>query len=566
MPDKKESVDLLSRDDVTTLVSHYVHNLYTKVRAQQEIDLTYINDTFVVDEIADPHTLYRSGIGDRIVNAPAEHIVTENPQVFFIPKKPTKANIRSAEKMSEVVNEFWIPLIKRQNPNIFKEFIKNLLGRGESFFKVLPNPRYEYGDPLPVNFTVPDSMVIYASPSESIEGVPDRVVVYYDISQYRDLIPRYPMLENVQWDANEQITWIEYYDHKIRYAEAGAVALTASGEVQEHIYGSTPFVRKYSGFGRRSPDGELASLIVSDIRRSRDLVREECATRSNIASIEYLFAHSPYTFIGKGLVAEDIRENISFGAYDINALDADPKDVRIEKLEIEPSEETYIHHATIISELHQRHPFILAGAPLGSSGRQQDMTALSGMRRYDSVVENTENAFATALKLAFKQCCRPGFIPHGLTEADLKVDYEIKVKLKAKDPLVEDRRITMGNRLWNGGNGSISLRTFHVDYQQMTVDQSNREIARVLAERITIFNPEIAAVLGMVAAEETGMEDWLEKARMRNQVMEKARGLVDQPTASQQTRTQGEVETEECFEESNQRGARNPPAAFNRTG
>lgn len=550
-------------DEIKELKTHYDINLYSTVRTEQKADETYINDTFDVPEIKEPHQIYRSGIGDRIVNAPAEHIITSNPQVFFLPRKPTKASQDSALKLSELVNGHWLPILQRQNPNIFKEFIKDLLGRGEAYFRVSHNK-----GKLPVNFSVPDAMVIYGSPEEDIEGVPDKVIVWYAISQYKDLIPKYPFLKEANLKEDEKVNWLEYYDSKKRYVEVAETPITKAGEgfgVQENVYGFTPFVRKYSGFGRRSPDGELASLIVSDLRRSRDLIREECAIRSNIASIEYLFAHRTHTFIGRGLPSEaEIREGFSQGAYDINRLEVpDLNQIKIDRLDITPSPETYAHHASIVNELNQRHPFILAGFPLGSSGRQQDMTELSAMRRYDSVVENCENAFATAIGMALKICLLPDLKPDGVTEIDLKTEFDIEVRLKAKDPIEEDRKVTMGERLWNGGKGSISLSRHHTQYLGMTADESKREIARILADQITIFNPEVAAVMGMVAAEETGMEEWLEKARMRRQQIE-GKGMREEIPPSGEQRVQGEVKTPEGSEESVTRGARGSPAGFER--
>jgi len=555
-----------TQDEIREIKEHYVNALYTQVRKEQKEDKKYIEDTFEVPEVHDPHQLYRSGIGDRIVNAPAEHIVTANPQVFFYPRKETKAGQESALKLSALINEHWLPLLKRQNPNIFKEFIKNMLGRGEAFFKVTHNPNWT-SKVLPVNFIVPDSMVVYASPEEDIDGVPEKVVIFYDISQFKDLIPRYPILKGIisASQMGEMVQWLEYYDSEARYVEVSKTPLTKDG-VQKNVYGFTPVVRKYSGFGRRSPDGELASLIVSDIRRSRDLVREECATRSNIASIEYLFAHKPFTFIGKGLSADELRESISYGAYDINAVDAEPNQVRIEKFDIVPSPETYKHHSDIMTELNQRHPFILAGFPWGSSGRQQDIVELSAMRRYDSVVENAENAFATAIGMALKICLIPGFKPDGISEKDLKTEFDIEVRLKAKDPIEEERRITMGGRLWNGGKGSISLGKFHTEYLGLTADESKREIARMLADQITIYNPDVAAVMGMVAAEETGMADWLEKARMRSQQLEQGKGVREPLPATGEQRVQGETQTPMGFEEATSRGARSAPSAYNRGG
>jgi len=555
-------------DEVRDLKEHYVNNLYNQVRKVQQEDNTYIEDTFDVPEIHEPHQVYRSGLGDRIVNAPAEHIITSNPQVFFHPVKETKASMESALRLSALVNGHWLPLLQRQNPNIFKEFIKNLLGRGESFFKVSHNAKWPKDkEGLPIKFIVPDSMVVYSSPEENMEGIPEKVITWYGISQYKELIPQYPFLADARPEAlkDGMVNWLEYCDAKSRYVEIAGVPLTTGG-VQANIYSFTPYVRKYSGFGRRSPDGELSSLIRSDIRRSRDLIREECATRSNIASIEYLFAHKPKTFIGKGLNADDLRESVSYGAYDINAIDANPGDIKIEDIDIIPSPETYKHHADIISELNQRHPFIMAGFPWGTSGRQQDITELSAMRRYDSVVENCEYAFATALKMALKICLLPGYKIDGISERDLKTEFDIEVRLKAKDPIEEERRVTLGGRLWNSGKGSISLGRFHTEYLGLTEDESKREIAKILADQITIYNPDVAAVMGMVAAEESGMAQWLEKAQQRRQQMENQGGIREPLPATGEQRIQGEVESPFGQEEAVMRGARRAPAAYTRGG
>ena len=550
--------------------THFVDVLYSNVRAEQETDQTYIEDTFKVPEIHEPHHIYRAGLGVRIVDAPAEHIVTSNPQVFFHPRSKTKTANESALKLSKLVNEHWLPVIQKQNPNIFKEFIKAQLGRGEAFFKVVHNESWvtdgKVKQGLPVRFLVPDSMVVYASPEENDDGIPDRVIVYYQIPQVRDLILKYPLLNDPNKDEKRMIHWWEYYDASHRYIEADDVAITKDG-LQKNIYGFVPFVRKYSGFGRRSPSGELSSLIVSDIRRSRDLLREECATRSNIASIDFLFAHKPHTFIGKGLVASEIAASVSYGAYDINAIDAEPAQIRVEVLDIKPSLEMERHHINVVQELNQRHPFIMAGFPQGTSGRQQDMTNISAMSRYNSSVENTENAFATVLKIALHLCATiPGLKPAGISLGDLQTEFDIEVRLKAKDPIMEDRLITLGDRLWNSGKGSISLSRFHTQYQGLTEDESKREIAKMLADQITIYNPDVAAVMGMVAAEESGMDIYLEKVRERRGELEKQPGLREPLPKTGEERIQGEVETEAGLEQgvAGMRGARVAPERFTR--
>lgn len=538
---------------------YLVKNLYHEVRLEQELDRTYIDDTFVVPEVKNPHHLYRSGFGVRIVDAPAEQIVTSNPQAFVTIHKGSQ---EASERLGEVINQRWVDILRRQNPNPFKENIKDGLGRGEFFIKVVHKEDWVTSNPdkmgLPVVFMILDPMVIYASPEEDDNGIPLRIMVIYQ-RQTKDLIVRYP-----DWQDNarklgkaigDNVEWVEYWDKEERYIEADEVAITNG--VEPNLYKFPPFVRKYSGFGRRSPTGNLSNLIVSDIRRSRDLLREECAMRSNIASVEYLFAHqnANITMPEQGLDETKAATEISFGAYDVNLL---PFGTKIDFMDIRPNPESFKHHADIVAELNQRHPFVMAGFPFGSSGRQQDMTQTHAMRRYDSIVENAENAWGTAFEMALKICDRvPKLKPDYLRKDDLKTTFEIEVKLKAKDPIEEDRKITLGDRLWNAGRGSISLKTFHVEYQGMTEDESKTEIANMLADQLTIYNPEIAQLLGSVSAQEGGLERWLEQLR---QIPGAEGGGLQEPLSQNaERRIQGEVQTPQGDEEASPRGARVPP-------
>ena len=289
--------------------------------------------------------------------------------------------------------------------------------------------------------------------------------------------------------------------------------------------------------------------------------------RSNMASILFLFAHKSKTLLTSGTIDVDkMQEEVQWGEYVWNIIQQVPPDTKLIETNIELTPDVYARHSQIIQELNQRHPFITSGFPLGTSGRQQDMTELSGMRRYDSTVENTEWAFATALKMALKICATiPGLKPEGVSQKDLETEFDIEVFLKAKDPIMEDRRITLGDRLWNSGKGSISLSRFHTEYQGLTEDESKREIARMLADQITIYNPEVAEVMGMVAAEESGMEVWLEKARERRQQMEKP-GMREPLPPTGEQRVQGEVQTPQGNEEAVMRGARQSPAGYTRGG
>ena len=554
-------------DEMREIKEYYVNVLYPQVRKAQKADQTYYDDTFVVPEVKSPHHIYRSGLGVRIIDAPAEQIVTSNPQVFV-----EVGNKDIEKKIGKVFNDGWLDLLRRQNPNPFKESIKNPLLRGEGFIRLIAKPGWKQGDRLPVNFIIPDPMVIYASPEEDEDGIPKNVVVFYE-RQILNVLSAYPGWTNPlhkDLKSGVMVDWWEFWDGDTRYTEADDEAIL--GEAKPNPYGFTPFIRRYSGFGRRTPDGELASLIVSDIRRSRDLLLEECAMRSNIASIQYLFAHKERTFVTSGEVDDAaFREEYRTGAYSINVIQGVPVDFK--QLEdgdrAQISDATLQHHRDIISELNQRHPFIMAGFPLGSSGRQQDMTQVAAMRRYDSVLENAETMWATAFEKAWVICRKLGMTPIGVGKKELEVDFKGTVKLRAKDPVEADRMATLGNR--NMEQGVIDLRTNLIQYHGYDPNEAEEIIENILVDNVTFRSPEVAELMGIKLAEKAGMAEEMELLKQRKQkTAQQQSGLLDAPPPSTQQRRTGETATplgREMIDDAlRNRGQRNPPTAFSRGG
>jgi len=563
----------ITREEIKELKEYYVNELYQNVRSEQKIDQTYRDDTFPVPEIRAPHRVDRSGIGARIVDAPAEQIVTSNPQAFFEIEKGSK---ESGLKLSKEVNGNWIPILRRLNPNPFKEFVKDELGRGEAYIQVVHNEKWidEVGTGLPVLFLIPDPMVIYASPEEDENGIPLRVIVFYN-RQPRDVIVRYPNWTDPQNKSKRkktEIEWLEYWDKDYRYFEAdGEEILQGENGIQPNIYGFVPFVRQRSGFGRRSPEGKLEDLIVSDIRLSRDLIKQECIKRSNIHSVEDVFAHRPKTIISPGTIDEEEIKKYAWGAYILNVLDSVPEGTKfVEETYPSVPPEMYASHAALKMEIAQRNPFIMAGFPLGTSGRHEDITQMAAMGRYDTVVENTENAFATAFEMALKICGSDIIArPEGLTKKDLQTGFKCSVKLKAANLIEEDRQSNMGSRQF--ARKEISLKSNLMKFQNYTEDEAEEEITNILVENLTIFNPDVAAVMGMIGAKEMGMEEYIEEAQRRRMSQQaQQRGLQEPLSPTEQRRAEGEVETplgEEMIDEAMRaRGQRRSPRAYFREG
>ncbi len=572
-------------NEIQDLKTSAVDTLYGDTRRQQEKDLEYINDTFETG-IKAPHRVFRSGIGRKISDAPAEAIITSNPLARV---EILKGKQDAGGRLSEVTNQEWLEVFKRQNPYPIKEFVKGCLGRGEAYYKIIHNEhwarcpecngkgkmgrskcRYCRGEGsvdadkrigLPIKLIAPEPMVIYSSPEEDDDGVPNWTIAYYK-QQLRDLIPLYPYLDKLNKGEKTQIDWLEYTDREIKYCEASGITVTDG--IQPNLYKRNPYVRRYSGFGRRSPDGELSNLIVSDLRFQRDLIKEECLVRSNMNSVEDLFAHRGKTVISPGKLDKKAFETAQWGAYTLKLFENVPEGTKIENDDVpNVPPEMLMHHANVITELQQRNPLI--NIPGGTSGRQDEKIFARGMSRHATVVENTQNATAVAIEFGLNICnTLPDWKPSKLNKGDLDATFQIRIDLKAEDPIEEDRLITLGDRLRRLPNPAIDLQTFHIEFLGYSEDKSKDVMAKMLADIVTINNPDWVEVAGMVAAEESGMELYLEKLRQRREQMAQ-QGAKPIPATTQQ-RAQGEVQTETGREMAPEgtRGARQPPERYTR--
>ena len=545
---------MLSEDEIRDLEEHYINNLYSKVRGEQRTDMEYRDDTFLVPEVRTPHKLWRSGIGARMVDAPAEQIVTSNPQVFF---EMMKGKADTAKKLSKEVNQNWIETLRLENPNPFKEDVKNKLSRGESYIRLAHNEMWvtnptgkdKKGFPIfrkfgmPVLFLTPDPMVIYGSPEEDDSGwipntgVPNRVIIEYQ-RQYSDVIVRYKNWSNPKGKKpGGLVQWKEFWDKDTMQLKAdGVIVLRA-----KNPYGFTPFIRKYSGFGRRSPDGELAELIVGDIRFSRDLIKQECITRSNIASIEHIFAHRPKTIMSEGTLSSEQLQALNWGAYDLNIIDNVPIGTKfIEEQYPAVPPEMYQNLANIRAELAQRNPFIMAGLPFGTSGRQQSLTETAAGRRYSTVLENTEVQWATAIHMALVIAARiPGLAPSGLSESELLGDFRVAVELAAADPIDDDRKANLGASLFE--KGQIDSHTNLTKYQGYTTDEADEIDDNLLAAKV-LGSDAVIAILGQQVIEEAGMADQLAALQESNALAERSQQRTSRPSEVQTERGREELD------------------------
>ena len=557
-------------DEIKELAKYYQNELYSEVRNQQKEDESYYNDTFDVTEIRPPHKPLRSGLARKVIDNPSEQMVTRNPKVYIDIKN------QDAEKSLSKVTNRWIDLLRRQNPNPFKESVKNPLLRGETYLYLQHNEdlitKGESKNKLPVFFIIPDPMTVYASVEEDENGIPDNVIIICE-RNLSDIKYLYPEWTNPKSSVgNKKVSWLAYFDKDIKYFEADEETVLNT----ENIYGFTPFIRRYSGFGRRDATNNLVNMIVGELRGSRGLLKEECLVRSDIASSIHLYAHPHKDLIvpqDAQVDATKLKEAYSFEAGVMNVLPL-PQGASFDPhAQLTPVPEVFAHLSMIESEIVARHPIIIAGQMTANSGRQLDINDKTIMHRYETILENTETLFATAIEKAFEICRKVKLMPEGLTQTDLDRDFTVSVTLQAEDPLERDRLITLGDRMF--ASGTIDLGTLHTQYYGYTQEKSQEVIANMLVDKLTLQNPDVQMVMGMMYASESGMSQYIEQAKAANMAQQQQQKDVSnapmQPmTQTGMQRNQGEANpmSQDSFAMIDQslqnKGARQAPIPYTR--
>uniref|UniRef100_A0A6M3IDW1 Portal protein n=2 Tax=viral metagenome TaxID=1070528 RepID=A0A6M3IDW1_9ZZZZ len=544
----------MDRDKIEALKNYYNDTLYNKTRMEQKVDDDYYEDQFDVSDIVlEPVTVMRTGKARRLIDGPADHIITDNPQAFRRNLKDNKTEDEANSKIAELLNTSWLQVFKKQNPNVYKQFVKFLLLRGEAWIQMSHNPDFERGkseDGLPIILRVPDPIVIFASPNESANGVPEHVILWYELTPFiiNHNFPDFqPKLGDR--DQSDTVSWMEYWDKDQRYFEADGQVLVND----DNPYGFVPFVHKLSGLGTEDAQGRMERLIVGRLKFSRDTLRRETAIISSLDYSIHTFANRSFTVQGDDMhpVPPDFWEKFVVGVAMGNEL---PPGVTVTRsVDALPEQQLFQYLQTINRQLELEDPLTLEGVPVGSSARQQDMTTTSALRRYASIIENTEHAFSTAMGMGLKIADTvPKQLPTELKGINFKRNYEVKIFLKAEDPTENDRKVTLGSRLYQAGE--IDLETNHIKFQGFTKEQSRDIRKRRIVDNL-LASPEAMQIMGQSLLKETGLGQELGAQGMDfSQVPQ---------TPTEQKRLQGEIKTNigrEMIDMSlANKGSRNPP-------
>ena len=110
--------------------------------------------------------------------------------------------------------------------------------------------------------------------------------------------------------------------------------------------------------------------------------------------------------------------------------------------------------------------------------------------------------------LAGKICeTLPDWLPKGVHKKDWGGDYNCRIELRSTDPIENDRKRTLGSRLFK--EKQVDIMTNLMNYQGYTEKEARDIIARMLVDKATLESPEIAQLLGMKYAKTHGMEEQL---------------------------------------------------------
>ncbi len=520
---------MFTENEIRELATYLTGEKHSRRIANQTEDKSYYDDTFDLPLLKDSKYIIRTGAPARLIDGITEQIVTSNPQVFNEVRKKTKTSSESAANVASEMNR-WTKYLNKQTPNPYKQTLKNLLVVGDSYIYVVHNDslpenwQSENPELIPARFLVYDPMVVFYDPDAGEEyGVPNRVIVQYERSVI-DIQNNYP--DWVYTGNAKKVKFLAYFDKESRYMEAGGTKETAGypllkDGIQENIYKVVPFVHIYSGFGHESFDKDPASLAVGRIRKIKDLYKEECTIRTDLSMIVHKLAMPFYLLLNRSgqALSPDALANFSMEAGTVSILTIPPGTEFDAVKGLLPDQAVFNYYAMIRSDISAEDAPILHGFPTGSSGRQDDIALRSGMKLYESVINNTAQGWATVLDMGMKMTDLPTMRPPNLKDGDINQYCDTRVELRAKDPLEQDRLRALGSRLYS--TGEIDLETNLTKYQGYTQEESRDIMAKILADNATRNNPVIAQIMGEQAVREIGMEEQAQALKEQTDITEK---------------------------------------------
>ena len=419
---------------------------------------------------------------------------------------------------------------------------------------------------LPVLFLTPDPIVIFASPNEDENGIPEHVIVWYERMPWSVKLgwPQWtnPRGAGLGEGKPETVQWLEYWDKNEYYYEADEEPVL-KGKFQKNIYGFVPWVHKVSPFGKISPEGRMEELIVGRLTRLRDLIIRQTAITSDVDNGMHMFSNQSFDVQpvdDQHEVPENFAEEYEMGAGFIHEIPAGITVTPSEQLL--PSSEAFQYLYKLDADIGAETPASLTGATVGATGRQLDIAKTTAMNRFEGVTNGVNDMFSVSVDMALKMIDTvPGLYPNDLKKGDTKYFTEVTIQLKPEDPVEMDRMATLGSRLY--AQNEIDPITNLVQYKGYSQDEAMKIMIDMLKWKVLLESPEISQIIGLRAAEKSGMAEYLQI--LQNQANQPQKPIVDLPTNSAKQRATGEVRTpmgREMVDSFMGKGSRRSPSRF----
>jgi len=467
------------------------------------------------------------------VDIGVNHFTLDNPKSYVPPTKDSDAARAQAGKLENFDN-FWLKQLTRQ----IKENARKLLARGECFWKTILDDTYYAVDSsklpedeasaleaskllhFPLIVTTPDPINVLASPIEH-DYIPEDVIEYYGrmVAEVRELCRR----NGWKWDTNKKSTdtvmWTSYYSDKWRCFLVDNEALLKGG-VQGNYLKLCPYVHVPAGYGLESYEGKPEYTYRSVLYRVTDMIKAEARGLSQHDAIAARYAW-PWPKLSGDMDKAKAFYGGEMPTFSPDEVAQVPDGVELELIQGQQAPPGLFEHATRIGMRAQPPPIMSGYNPTGvHSGVHAEDLVATAKPHYKDAFKYHEIGLAKVLgvgkrllETVFKDTVTVRTFGVGdeghstnyetLKPEDINGHYYCEVTLLADPPEALDVRKTLGANLHRSGD--ISLRTSLIQYQDMTGDEADDEMAEMRAEKL-LDHPAMLEMMGLDAMKRLGME------------------------------------------------------------
>lgn len=452
----------------------------------------------------------------------------DKPTAYVAPLEATETFRKSASIQNMFYN-FWLRKMILQ----IKENAKKLLLRGNCFFELWIDDEFYGVAPenqgadfekrrklsFPLKTFTPDSLNVYPSPASSGFHVPNY------IKSYKMTVAEIKLLaENNKWKwktdkpDDEMVEWISFYSDEYRcFLLDGKPVLHPA--VQPNILKFCPMVQIVSGLGQESYEGKPEYLARSILYRKKGEIDEETQLISQVQQILSDWAYPrPIIHGDKAAVEKAYPDGLDMNPQ--NPLHV-PTGTEVEFRQGQQPPPALFQHLISVQES-ARVPAALAGQrPTGVySGVGNEIAVSHAKPIYKAPFKNLEDGLAVFLGMGARVLETVLKYPimirspydrgkessrFTISPSDINGYYECEVKLLAEPPEATDARKTLGSNMQN--SNSMSKRRNLIEYQDLSADEADEEIAQMAAENIQDRNPLFAMAQAREAAKLLGMTE-----------------------------------------------------------